>query len=87
MILDMMTTAGYRQVEWGVADHINHPLIGNEVLGDPFLEKNGTSQLALLNSRDYAKGLSRIQAALRKEKQRVFTVDIELTIITGRKGD
>jgi SAM-dependent methyltransferase len=89
-LLDWMAAAGFRQAEWRIAEHIYHPMIGEEVLDDPFLQKHGTSQLALLSDQEHMEGMARIQAALQQAKNdggsAFFPVDIELTLITGWKG-
>jgi len=86
-ILDWMVETGFARVEWQVAERILHPLVGREVLNDPFLRKNSTSQLALLSDEAYAVGLRRIEAALAEAeaggKRLVFPVDIPLAMVTG----
>lgn len=83
-----MTEAGFVQVSSGVAERIVNPLVGREVLQSPFLQKHGTSQLALLTDEAYEAGLSRIKADLR-EAETVgrplrFAVDISLALVRGR---
>lgn len=72
----------------GIAEHIVRSVTGAEVLQSPFLQKGGTSQLALLTEESYAAGLERIRAdSLQAEKTGVpveFVVDISLALVTGR---
>jgi SAM-dependent methyltransferase len=87
-IKNWMTEAGFVQVSSGVAERIANPLIGREVLQSPFLQKHGTSQLALLTEEAYEAGLRRIKADLR-EAEAVgqplrFEVDISLALVRGR---
>ena len=53
----------------------------------PFLQKGGTSQLALLTEEAYAAGLERIKVdLLQAEKTGVpleFVVDVSLALVTG----
>ena len=93
-ILDWMVAAGFEQVSWQTAEHIHHPLTGREVLEDPFLDKNASSQLILLTDEAYAAGLSRIQSALDAVEASEgavsapqpirFPVDLHLHILIGR---
>ncbi len=86
-ILDWMGSAGFRKAQWGIAEHIIHPMTGEAVLADPFLQKNGTSQLVLLTNQAYDLGIERIRSDLREAAAHgetiIFPVDIELTFIAG----
>ena len=61
---------------------------GWEVLQSPFLQKGGTSQLALLTEEAYAAGLERIKVdLLQAEKTGApleFAVDVSLALVAGR---
>lgn len=87
MVLDWMTAAGFHSVEWQAAERIRNRLMGREVLDSHFLQKHGTSQLALLTDAAYTAGLSKIKAALAEAEAvgttLVFPVDIWLTMLTG----
>lgn len=87
-ILDWASAAGFTQGRWEVAEHIFHRLLNEEVLKDPFLEKTGTSQLALLSPEAFAAGLSNIQSAVDEArstgKSIQFPVDIELFMLVCR---
>ncbi|MCR4405397.1 MAG: class I SAM-dependent methyltransferase [Anaerolineae bacterium] len=89
-ILDWMSAAGFTGMERRVVERIFQPLIGWEVLDSPFLQKRGTSQLALLTDEAYAAGLERIKTELSKAEAcgeiLVFPVDISLIMITGRRN-
>lgn len=60
---------------------------GRAVLGDPFLEKSATSQLAMLNDEAYAAGMRRVEEALAAAeaigRQVSFPVDLTSVILTG----
>ena len=87
-VLDWMVAAGFERVEWHVVEHIRGQHVGQAVLQDPILQKQGTSQLALLTDEAYAVGIARIKAALGEAEAAgrilVFPVDISLTVVTGR---
>jgi SAM-dependent methyltransferase len=86
-ILDWMSRAGFEHIEWGVAEHIVEQHGGQNVLQHPILQKQGTSQLALLTDEAYAAGMARLRTALQKAEDAgedlVLPVDIWLTIVTG----
>lgn len=68
-IRNWMTDAGLVDVRPGIAEHIVHSLRGRAVLQSPFLQKGGTSQLALLTEEAYTPGLERIKADLRQAEK------------------
>jgi hypothetical protein len=59
------------------------------VLDDPFLQKNATSQLALLTEAAYAASIQGIEAALQEAEARgnelIFATDLRLDMIVGYK--
>lgn len=83
-----MAEAGFVHIGCGLAERIVNSLVGREVLQSPFLQKHGTSQLALLTDEAYVSGLSRIKADLREAEKAGcpmrFSVDISLALVTGR---
>ena len=62
-------------------------LMGRAVLGDAFLQKNGTSQLTLLSDEAYAAGRARLerdlQAAEARGESLPFETDIWLTAVVA----
>jgi hypothetical protein len=82
-----MAAAGFDRVEWCVAARIIDTHVGGEILDNPFLQKNNTSQLTLLTHEAYAAGMARIEAALANAEAAgeplVFPVDISLTMTIG----
>lgn len=88
MVLDWMVSAGFVQVEWRLAERIWDEKQGRQVLEDPFLKKDTTSQLALLNDQEYALGLQKIRAALAAAeatgKTLVFPCEIRVNALVGR---
>jgi SAM-dependent methyltransferase len=87
-LLDWMLAAGFVRAEWRVAEQIHQEFIGREVLENPFTQKGGSSQLALLSEDVYAKGLDRIHAAIAKgdNTSPVFVTDQWLTLLVAWKG-
>ncbi len=86
-ILGWMAAAGFERVTHQTAEHIRNDLIGRAVLRDPFLEKQGTSQLMLLSEAAYAAGRARLEAAVRAAEETgeglIFRVDLRLVLVTG----
>ncbi len=88
-IAGWMAAAGLSPFEQRVVERIEDTVIGREVLRDPFLQKEGTSQLALLDGVAYDAGIARIQAEIRRGeeqgKEAVFPVKIALILTIGRQ--
>lgn len=87
MILHWMKEAGFVGCERRIAARIEHDFIGREVLSDPVLQKNGTSQLSLLTEDAFVNGMARIREALQLAERRgeeiVFPTHITLPIVFG----
>jgi len=84
-LLDWLKAAGFTRAEWRVAERIHQEFVGRAVLDNPFTQKHGSSQLALLSDEAYAAGLQLIQAALAElgGDEKVFIADQWLTLIVG----
>jgi SAM-dependent methyltransferase len=82
-IADWMRAAGFATIESGIAHRILETRVGPAVLADPILQKNGTSQLALLSQEAYDAGIARIRAALTENAETIFTADISLAMTVG----
>jgi len=91
MILHWMKEAGFVGCERRIAARIEHDFIGRQVLSDPVLQKNGTSQLSLLTEDAFVNGMARIREALqwaeRHGKEIVFPTHIALPIVVGFVAD
>jgi SAM-dependent methyltransferase len=87
MILGWMKEAGFVRCERYLADRIVHSSIGRQVLNDPILQKDGTSQLSLLTEDAFAGGMSRIRQALKLAEKSgneiVFQTRIALPVVVG----
>lgn len=85
-----LAQAGFQQIERRLAERIVAHKSGREILGDPFLEKNSCSQLALLSEAEYAAGVQRIRQALGAAdaagEALHFPVLIEMYQISGIKA-
>jgi SAM-dependent methyltransferase len=83
-----MEDVGLGENETTLLEQIHHPLSGQSVFEDPFLQKDATSQLVLLTDQAYADGISRMRQALAEAEaggvQITFPVDIPMCMTVGR---
>jgi SAM-dependent methyltransferase len=86
-LLDWMAAAGFVRIAWRVVERIVQQQVGRAVMSDHFLQKDSTSQLALLSDAAYSAGLRRMQAALARAEAcgetLTFTTDLSLMLVTG----
>ena len=89
-VMDWMYTAGFEHSDLRHVEHIVDHKEGSAVLQDPFLNKEATSQLALLSQEAYNAGLDRIKKSLREAekngKEIIFPVDLQLNMLVGWKA-
>jgi ubiquinone/menaquinone biosynthesis C-methylase UbiE len=78
-----MRELGLERVTTRVAQRIQGLRRGAEVLDDPILHRNGTSQLTLLDDGAFALGMARIHDAIRGDATTPFSTDIVLPITRG----
>jgi SAM-dependent methyltransferase len=81
-LVNWMLAAGFRRIEYRVADRDNRTFDGEAVFSDPFLRKTSNSMLALLTDAEYERGLRRIEAAVGSGGA-VFRSQLEFPIVTG----
>jgi ubiquinone/menaquinone biosynthesis C-methylase UbiE len=86
-VVDWMDNAGFDHAEWRIPHRIVHKLMGHKIFTDPALQKNGTSQLALLTDEEYSAGIERIKGAIAqaaaKGEPLAFGIDISLAMVIG----
>lgn len=84
-----LQTAGFEKITGQQVELIRHEWTGQEVLDDPFLAKDSTSQLTMLSDESYDRGkeklLKTLESAHNKEEQPVFRVEIEMRMLTAHK--
>lgn len=80
---------GFEDVAQRVVEEVDVTRRGREVLDDPFLQKEATSELALLSDEAYEAGLSRIKDAIKAAEQDggqvSFTARIDFVLTSGRR--
>jgi ubiquinone/menaquinone biosynthesis C-methylase UbiE len=86
---ELMKQAGFQNVERRNVEHVLSIHQGEQVLHDPFIKHNATSQLALLSPEMYQAGIERIKADLRRtqsnNEQAVFKSDFWVRMVMGVK--
>ena len=84
-----MQAAGFQNTSSQVVEHIHSVHIGEGVFKDPFIKRNATSQLALLEEEAYQAGLKKITEALARAKAKderiVFRSEIFVKMLLGYK--
>ncbi|MBI4630777.1 MAG: methyltransferase domain-containing protein [Chloroflexi bacterium] len=82
-----MSETGFKKIETQIADYMSSHKTGREVLGDHFLQKYGTSQLALLSDEAYTEGISKIKSAIAAAESRneeiVFAAEFSFPAVIG----
>jgi ubiquinone/menaquinone biosynthesis C-methylase UbiE len=88
-VMKWMEQDGFRDVSSQIVERIQNVHKGDEVLNDPFIKHNATSQLALLSEETYQSGMERINEALMDAKERseqvVFRSEINVKMFLGYK--
>ncbi len=86
---EWMRETGFKKIETRIADHVSSHKIGRDVLSDHFLQKHGTSQLALLSDKSYAEGIGKIEAAIAAAESSnediVFAAEFSFPAVIGYK--
>jgi ubiquinone/menaquinone biosynthesis C-methylase UbiE len=79
-----MRRAGLERVSTRVAHRIQGVFHGKEVLEDPILHRNGTSQLTMLDDAAFERGMERIRDAVENDETKTaFATDIFLPVTRG----
>jgi ubiquinone/menaquinone biosynthesis C-methylase UbiE len=83
-----MEAVGFKQLEFVEVEHIIDHKRGTTVFADPYLQKESSSQLALLTDEAYERGLRRIKEALVKAEEKgetlLFETDLSIFMLSGR---
>ncbi len=80
-----MACAGLQHTRVRSAARIRHSLQGERIFDDPVLQKNGTSQLALLTDEAFRAGMRRIRSAIVDNPKVVFSIDVTLYLTLGTR--
>ncbi len=86
-----MEAAGFTGAQTTLAKRLVEEYRGREALRSPFMQKGGTSQLALLSRAAYDRGLRRVERTLAEAESRgdtaVLRADLDLLGTWARKRD
>jgi len=87
VIEDWLHKAGFTGVNQSDVEMIDTLKTTESVLQDPFLQKNGCSQMMLLNQEDYQQGLNNIISAINSDcdKSLTFANKIVFSMLTAKK--
>lgn len=85
LVIERMDELGFSSVRRGVAHRIDEEIIGPQVLDQPFLQRRGCSQMALLSDEAYAAGIQRIKRTLAVNPEHAFTSSVRLEYLWGTK--
>ena len=84
-----MEAAGFKQLEFAEVEHIIDYKRGAAVFADPYLQKESSSQLALLSDEAYEQGLRRMKEALAEAEEKgetvFFETDLSIFMLSGRR--
>jgi ubiquinone/menaquinone biosynthesis C-methylase UbiE len=88
-IRSSLADAGFVDVSTAEVERMEESVIGRAALASPFLERHGTSQLALLDDASYDEGIRRIEAAVARGeaegRPEPFAVELSLYATTAAK--
>lgn len=82
---ELLIAENFVDIEVKIAEEIYHQRIGKDVLNDPFLEKNHSSQLANLSVEEYQRGISKIKNKIEQEPETVFTTSVIFYLLSAKK--
>lgn len=80
-----LNIAGYEQTEIKVIEKIYNERIGADVLTDPFLGKQHSSQLANLSDEEYQNGITKIKNQIKLNPKTVFKTSVIFYLTSAKK--
>ncbi len=82
---EMLDEHYFNNVEVKAVEEIFRDRTGEDVLNDPFLQKNHSSQLANLSDEDYEQGIEKIKMQIKKYPDTIFRTSIIFYLISAKK--
>ena len=83
-IHNLYNTANYKNIKFEIVQKVKNDRTTANIFDDPFLQKGGTSQLAMLNEDEYQNGISKIKESIQKNKNQIFKTRITFGLISGK---
>lgn len=74
---------GFCELKQSTIYTLNKKFIGAQVLDDPFLDKNQSSQLASLSDTDYKNGIERIKDDITQNPQKEFSIRMNFNSLSA----
>ncbi len=81
----LLQEQSFGEIEIKVAEEVHRERIGEDVLNDPFLEKNHCSQLASLSDEEYERGILKIRNQIEQNPKTVFTTSVIFYLVSAKK--
>ena len=75
----------FEMIENRIVEKVFNQRAGNDVLSDPFLQKNHSSQLANLSDEEYQRGINKIKNQIEKDSKSVFTTSVIFYLVRTKK--
>jgi SAM-dependent methyltransferase len=82
---EILAAERFTGIEIKIIEEVHHKKTGREVLDDPFLNKNHSSQLANLSDEEYQKGIDKIKNQIEKNPETVFTTSVIFYLVSAKK--
>jgi SAM-dependent methyltransferase len=83
-LVDWAKVAGFARATWTTGERIEAVQRGPGLLADPFVQKHGTSQLALLSEANYHAGLARLTRVASEDPDAEFVTDLWLSAVVAQ---
>lgn len=85
LLKNKLIKENFTDVQIKAVEEVNNARIGNDVLSDPFLQKQSCSQLANLSDEEYQKGINKIKNQLEKNPKTVFETNLIFYLVSAKK--
>lgn len=76
----------FEMIENRIVEKVFNQKTGKDVLYDPFLQKNHSSQLANLSDEEYQNGIDKIKNQIEKNPETVFTTSVIFYLVSAMKN-
>jgi SAM-dependent methyltransferase len=84
LLKKILAAEEFSDIEIKVVETVHHGKIGKDVLDDPFLQKNHSSQLANLSDEEYRKGIDNIKNEIEINPGTVFTTSVIFYLVSAK---
>lgn len=81
----ILHSQNFEMIENRIVEKVFNQRTGKDVLSDPFLQKNHSSQLANLSDDEYQNGIDKIKNQIEKDSKSVFTTSVIFYLVRAKK--